>query len=78
MDSLREYVLVAQTKMQVEHFVRRAKRKWSLTIYTEPTEEVYFPALGCRLTLAQIYEMAQLPALKLLPGKNQKNAKQRG
>ena len=75
LDSLQEYDLVTQTKMQIEHFVRQSKKQWQLTIYTEAAEEIYFPSLDCRVTVEQIYQMVKFPALTPFAAKNQENAK---
>ena len=78
LDSVREFVLVSQRRMSVEHFVRQGKKEWRLMLFDEPDEGIFFPSLECRLKLAQIYELVKLPALKAVPDKRQKNAKRRG
>ena len=75
LDSLQEYVLVTQTKMQIEHFVRQSEKQWQLTLYNEAAEEIYFPSLDCRVTVEQIYQMVKFPAPTPFAEKNQKNAK---
>jgi len=52
--TLTDYVLVAQDRMQVEHY-RREGMNWLLSEYSEPDAVVDLPAVGCRLTLAEIY-----------------------
>jgi len=53
--TLTDYVLVAQDRMLVEHYARDGMR-WSLTDHTEPEAAIDLPAIGCRLSLAGIYE----------------------
>jgi Uma2 family endonuclease len=60
--SLREYVLVAQDRMRVEHFERQAKGKWLLTTFRSAESPVVFPALEIEIPLAEIYAQVELPA----------------
>jgi Uma2 family endonuclease len=53
--SLAEYVLVAQDKVHVEHFVRQAEG-WLLTETDDLAATLDLPSLGCTLALADIYE----------------------
>lgn len=57
--TLMDYVLVAQDRMHVEHYTREGMR-WVLTEYNEPQVAVDLPSIGCRLTLAEIYERVKL------------------
>jgi Uma2 family endonuclease len=52
--SLQEYVLIAQDKMLVEHYVR-ADESWILTATTDLGAIVRLPAIGCDLPLAEVY-----------------------
>lgn len=58
--SLREYLLIAQERKQVEHYVRQSDNQWLLTIYTEPQQAIQLPSLNCQLTLAEIYAKLDL------------------
>jgi Uma2 family endonuclease len=53
--SLAEYVLVAQDKVHVEHFVRQAEG-WLLTETDDLATTLDLPSIGCKLALADIYE----------------------
>jgi Uma2 family endonuclease len=53
--SLREYVLVAQDRVQVDHFARQSNDTWLLTTYTDMNAVVRFPVLECSIPLAEIY-----------------------
>lgn len=53
--SLTDYVLVAQDKMRVEHYVRRGTQ-WVLSILEHPTDTLAFASAGCALPLASLYE----------------------
>jgi Uma2 family endonuclease len=64
--TLREYVLVHQDRMRVEHYSRReGGDEWVLRVVTDPEASVRFPALGCEIALSEIYAKVELPAGKL-------------
>ena len=52
--SLKEYVLISQDKVQVEHYHRHGE-KWRLNAYRAIEDVVFFPAIGCALPLRDIY-----------------------
>lgn len=52
LESLREYVLVAQDKIRIEHY-RRDGDQW---IFSEAGDPLDLPAIGCRIDVAAIYE----------------------
>jgi Uma2 family endonuclease len=60
-ESLREYVLVAQVTPRIEHF-RREGDSWVLTEISDPGGELALPSLGCVLKLADIYDRVDFPA----------------
>jgi Uma2 family endonuclease len=53
--SFSEYVLVAQKEVHVEHFIRQSDG-WLLTETGDLTAVLDLPSIGCRLSLADIYE----------------------
>ena len=52
--SLKEYVLISQEKVQVEHYHRHGEQ-WMLNTYRTIEDVVFFPAIGCELPLRDIY-----------------------
>ena len=52
LESLREYVLVAQDKICIEHY-RRDGDQW---IFSEVGETLGLPSIDCRVSVAAIYE----------------------
>lgn len=58
--SLREYVLVAQTSMRVEHYVLR-DGQWVFSALTAAEERLSLPSIGCEISLADIYENVEFP-----------------
>lgn len=62
LDSLFEYVLVRQDRMEAEIFSRDSDNHWSSVIYNEPDDSLPLKAIGCMLTLAEIYEKVDFSA----------------
>ena len=58
--SLRDYLLVSQTAVQVEHFTRHDDETWRLAETSDPDAVLELPSIGCRLALRAVYE--ELPA----------------
>jgi len=59
-DSLQEYVLVAQDEARVERFVRQGKL-WVLSEVTGLDAVLSLEAINCTVRLADIYEGVELP-----------------
>lgn len=59
LESLQEYVLVAQDRMQVDHYVRMGEQ-WLLTAYSRPEEILQLPGIECAIPLAEIYAQVEV------------------
>ncbi|MDQ3917826.1 MAG: Uma2 family endonuclease [Acidobacteriota bacterium] len=55
-DSLKEYVLVAQDKPFVEQFVRQADAKWTYTSVAGLEGSLSLPSVECTLNLSAVYD----------------------
>lgn len=75
--SLKEYVLVAQNRIRVEHFSRQTNNKWSLEIFESIEDEIYLKSIECRISLRSIYLKINFPALKLVEQKKKNGNKRR-
>jgi Uma2 family endonuclease len=64
LESLTDYLMVAQDQPRLEHYVRQDERHWQLTIYEGLGEEVDLPSIGCRLKMSRIYRRVEFPSLK--------------
>lgn len=62
-ESLREYVLVAQDRMSVELFERQADGSWRMTALTDPSDRLRLSSIDCEISLADIYNRIAFPAL---------------
>lgn len=56
LNSLREYVLVAQDKPRVEHFERQGDGQWLLTPVSGLDGRLLLPAIESDLALAEVYD----------------------
>jgi Uma2 family endonuclease len=56
LESLREYVLVAQDRCRVEQFVRQTEGQWLYSEVRDPGETIHLPSIGCDLALSEVYD----------------------
>jgi Uma2 family endonuclease len=61
LDSLQAYLLVSQTHMQAELFVRQPDGAWSLRGYQDPETIIPLPVIDAELALAEVYDKVELP-----------------
>jgi Uma2 family endonuclease len=61
LESLTDYLLVSQTEARIEHFARQSADRWLLSLYQGLEAVVSLPAIGCELTLADVYDRIELP-----------------
>jgi Uma2 family endonuclease len=54
-ESLQEYLTVAQNRIHVEHHKRQADG-WFLKDYWNRNQSVEIPSIGCVLALAEVYD----------------------
>lgn len=55
LDSLREYLLIAQDRRHVEHYVRQPDDRWLLS-ETTSEDTIHLPSIECVLSLAEVYD----------------------
>lgn len=60
LDTLVEYVLICQDRMEVEVFTRDEGERWSSTVYNEAADSFYLSSIDCTLPLADLYEKVTL------------------
>lgn len=67
-DTLTDYVLVAQDKPMLEHFVRQKDNSWSLYTYVGLDKVCKIKSVGADLPLAEVYDRVEFSkeALKFL------------
>jgi Uma2 family endonuclease len=57
-ESLREYLLIAQDEFLVEHFVRQDNDSWLYTKANGLEETITLPSIECKLALRDVYDKA--------------------
>ncbi len=68
--SFREYLLIAQHRPHITHFVKQGAEVWSYEEINGLEASIHLPTIECTLTLAEIYqdvEFSQESSLQLLP-----------
>ena len=61
LESLQEYLLVAQDRARVEHYLRQGVQ-WLLTEFSNLDDILYFTSISCTLSLREIYAKIIFPA----------------
>ncbi len=61
LESLREYLMVAQDKIRIEQYVRQG-RQWLLSVGTTLDDVVALPSIDCRLVARDVYDRIELSA----------------
>lgn len=57
--TLREYILVSQDKIYVEHY-KSQNTEWTLEIFSALQDTLIFSSIGCKLSLRDIYTRVDL------------------
>jgi Uma2 family endonuclease len=58
--SMLEYVLIAQTKPHVEHYVRQPDNRWLLAEADSMHDTIHLPSIDCHLALAEVYDKVDI------------------
>ena len=65
LETLREYVLIAQDQLRIEHY-RREGAGWVLTEISDPNGTLNLPSIDCHVAVSAIYEKIEFdPELPL-------------
>lgn len=59
-NSLSDYILVAQNKIHVEHYVRQSDRSWLFSEFKSFEDKFQIESIGCELVVEAIYEKVEL------------------
>jgi Uma2 family endonuclease len=60
--SLSEYVLIAQDKCHVEHFIRQPDHRWLLSETNRLEDTIHLSSIGCDLALPEVYDKIEMSA----------------
>ena len=61
-DSLRQYLLLAQDRVQADLYTRQEGGQWLLTSASRLEDFLELDSVGCRFSLAECYEKVEIPA----------------
>ncbi len=61
-NSLREYVVVAQDRCHIEHWVRQPDERWLLVDYIDRDQQIVLDSIRCTLDIALVYAKIELGA----------------
>lgn len=64
--SVEEYLLIAQDRVQVDHFLRQGEQ-WLLTPYRSMDDLVVFSSLVCSVPVSQMYARVEFPPVEKAP-----------
>ncbi len=64
--SLMEYVLIAQDKVRIEHYIRQ-DNKWVLTEMDSLDETLCLVSIHCEISLRELYDKVDLPVVRHEP-----------
>jgi len=56
LSSLMEYILIAQDKCYIEHYVRQTNHQWLLSEIDNLQDTIELPSIQCSLALSDVYD----------------------
>lgn len=59
-DSLREYLMIAQNRHHIEHYVRQADGQWLFSEATALAASIHLPSIDCELPLTDVYDKVNI------------------
>lgn len=57
--TFQEYLLIEQSKMHVEHYVKNEQKRWTFSEYDDAEEVVSFNSISFQITLADLYDKVE-------------------
>jgi Uma2 family endonuclease len=60
-ESLSDYLLIAQDERRIEHYAKRPDGRWLLAEYGSPDDVIALDSISCRLALREVYDKVALP-----------------
>ncbi len=62
MDSIREYLLVKEDEMRVEHYAKQNAKQWIYRIYNDREEIISMESINCKVSVSEIYAQINFDA----------------
>lgn len=66
LESLHDYLLVSQDRIQIDHYSRTGER-WILNTYTDLDDIIELDSVGIELLVRNIYDKVELPSVPVPP-----------
>jgi len=73
LESLTEYLLIAQDRPYIEHYVRQADNQWLLSEAKGLQDVIELPTIECKLALADVYDKVDFQSRPKVLSKNDEN-----
>jgi Uma2 family endonuclease len=55
LDSIREYLLIKEDEMRVEHYAKQNPKQWVYRIYDTRDDVISIDSVNCKISLAELY-----------------------
>ena len=65
MDSIKEFVLLKEEEMRVEHYARQNAKQWIYRIYNERDDVISLDSIACKVSLSEIYAQVKVKQTEL-------------
>lgn len=65
MPSVKECILIKEDEMRVEHYARQNTKQWLYKIYNERDDVISVDAIGCKISLQEVYARIKFRQSKL-------------
>jgi len=52
--SVKDYLLIAQARIRVDHYIKQSPTEWNLRVYTDAADEIEIASIGCKLSVASM------------------------
>ncbi len=65
MSSIREYILIKEDEMRVEHYAKQNAKQWIYRIYNERDDIISIDSINCKVSLAEIYAQIKFVQLEV-------------
>jgi len=60
LSSLMEYIMIAQDKCHVEHYIRQKNNQWLLSETKNLQKTIELPSIDCHLALSDVYDKVEI------------------
>ena len=65
MDSIKEFVLLKEEEMRVEHYARQNAKQWIYRIYNERDDVISLESIQCKVSLSEVYSQVKIKQTEL-------------